>query len=69
MELFNKLMKLDAFTRKQIINEFPNVLYVKYPLDTSSTEYFPLRKFRMNEFYGGFLLVLGIITLISYIFG
>jgi len=67
-ELHDKMMKLDTFTRHQIINEFEGHLYTKPTIDTASIEHFTERKgFDMNEFYGGFCLVLGIIAVLGWV--
>ena len=63
----NDLMEMDAFTRNQIINEYEGILFVKDAFDTKSVEHFGKeRVFDMNEFYGGFLLVIAIISFIGY---
>lgn len=64
---FDKLMKLDTFTRNQIVNEFENTLFIKPVLNTESIEHFESRKFDLNQFYGAFLLVIAILAIVSYI--
>lgn len=64
-EVYDGLMKLDSFTRKQIINEFEGVLHIKPIIDTASIEHFTPRSFSANQFYGAFLLVIAIIFVIG----
>lgn len=64
-----QLEQLDYFTQKQIVLEFPSIFPECQTLPISNTRnehYKELERynftFSMNEFYGGFVLALGIIV-------
>lgn len=69
MSHFQPFENVDSFTSKQIVNEFIDLFpeYGKQSIDTNSTNHFA-STFRMNEFYGAFLVVIGIIFTIGRIF-
>lgn len=68
-----RFAQLDYFTQKQIIGEFPQLFPENHKMPIPNTkrgfykelESFKDRQFSMNEFYGGFLLVLAGITLLG----
>ena len=68
-DIMDRFSKLDYMTQRTIINEFPSIFpeYQKRPIDTTPIEHFPPRKFVMNDFFGGFILVISIITFMGEI--
>ena len=71
--LADKFAEVDYFTQRQIINEFPTVFPeyqgVKEITDNSPLEVYKPRKFDMNAFYGGFLIVFFTLGIIGYFLG
>jgi hypothetical protein len=67
--LVNQFGKLDAFTKKQIIREHPEI----FPENTTRPIYSkplddPYPPFDLNQFYGAALLVIALIVIIGSIF-
>lgn len=66
-DIVNEFSKLDYFTQRTIMNEFPEVF--PKPKQYHDREFYPTpeRKFKMSEFFGGFMVVLYSIGILATI--
>lgn len=66
-DIADKFSKLDYFTQRTIMHEFPEVF--PKPKQYHAREFYPTpeRRFRMSEFFGGFMIVLYSIGILATI--
>ena len=64
---FEKFAELDYMTQRTIQYEFPTIFpeCSKDAIQTESIEHFKTRTFSMSEFYGGFVLVIMLLGVVS----